>query len=138
MKLPNAERAFVDPVKVRDYLLNPYHPVGCSKAYFFAALGFARRRWAAQDFPRFVTAFYRRCTMKKPVCGLDAVVLLRDLPDAGLRAGDVGAVVHLYSPEAFEVEFVARSGETVALRTLSAADVRLARDEDLATPPSRG
>ncbi len=47
MILPNSERAFVDPVKVRDYLLNPYHPVGYSKAYFFTALGFSRRRWAA-------------------------------------------------------------------------------------------
>lgn len=76
--------------------------------------------------------------MKKTVRELDTVVLLRDLPDAGLRAGEMGAVVHLYSPEAFEVEFVARSGQTVALRTLSASDVRLARDEDFATPPSRG
>lgn len=46
MKLPAAERAFVDPAKVRDYLLNPHHLVGASKARFFAALGFTRRRWA--------------------------------------------------------------------------------------------
>lgn len=47
MKLPGAERAFVDPTKVRDDLLNPYHRVGSSKARFFAALSFTRRRWAA-------------------------------------------------------------------------------------------
>ncbi len=76
--------------------------------------------------------------MKRPVRELDTVVLLRDLPDVGLRAGDMGAIVHLYSPDAFEVEFVARSGHTVALRTLSTSDVRPARDEDFATPPSRG
>ena len=47
MKLPGAERAFVDPAKVRDYLLNPAHPVGYSKARFFSALGFTRARWPA-------------------------------------------------------------------------------------------
>ncbi|GJG85381.1 hypothetical protein tb265_05620 [Gemmatimonadetes bacterium T265] len=42
MKLPNAERAVVDPAKVRDYLLSPDHPVGESKARFFATLGLTR------------------------------------------------------------------------------------------------
>ena len=46
MKLPGAERAVVDPAKVRDYLLAPDHPVGRSKARFFAALGFTREAWA--------------------------------------------------------------------------------------------
>ncbi len=45
MKLPGAERAIVDPAKVRDYLLSPEHPVGRSKARFFAALGFSREAW---------------------------------------------------------------------------------------------
>lgn len=45
MRLPNAERAQIDPAKVRDYLLAPDHPDGASKARFFAALGFARARW---------------------------------------------------------------------------------------------
>jgi hypothetical protein len=45
MTLPGAERAFVDPRKVRDYLLDPAHPVGYSKARFFGALGFTRPRW---------------------------------------------------------------------------------------------
>jgi hypothetical protein len=76
--------------------------------------------------------------MKKPIRELDSVVLLRDLPDAGLHAGDVGAVVFLYSPEAFDVEFVAPTGRTVAVRTLSATDVRLAQDEDFAPTPIRG
>ncbi len=55
---------------------------------------------------------------------LDTVVLKRDLPEHGLRAGDVGAVVELYAPDALEVEFVRTSGETRALVTLSSADVR--------------
>jgi hypothetical protein len=41
VKLPNAERAFVDVRKLRDYCLNPEHPRGRHKARVFAsALGF--------------------------------------------------------------------------------------------------
>lgn len=62
---------------------------------------------------------------------LDTVVLLRDFPDAGLRAGDLGAVVQVYAPDALEVEFVTASGRTLALTTLPATDVREVRDDDL-------
>lgn len=55
---------------------------------------------------------------------LDTVVLNRDLPDHGLRAGDVGAVVEVYEPDGLEVEFVTGGGETQALVTLREADVR--------------
>jgi hypothetical protein len=37
MKLPNAERAFVDIAKLRDYSLNPDHKEGKHKARVFAA-----------------------------------------------------------------------------------------------------
>ena len=47
MRLPNADRAIVDPAKVRDYLLSPEHPVGHAKARVFAALGFRRAEWPA-------------------------------------------------------------------------------------------
>jgi hypothetical protein len=53
-------------------------------------------------------------------------VLIRDLPDHGLEAGDMGAVVELYPPDVLEVEFVASSGRTKALLTLKATDVRSA------------
>ena len=43
---------------------------------------------------------------------LDTVVLLRDLPESGLRLGDLGAVVQVYGREAVEVEFVTASGRT--------------------------
>ncbi|MBI1982647.1 MAG: adhesin [Acidobacteria bacterium] len=36
MKLPAADRAIVDPAKVRDYLLSSEHPVGRSKALTLA------------------------------------------------------------------------------------------------------
>jgi Domain of unknown function (DUF4926) len=62
---------------------------------------------------------------------LDTVVLVRDVPDAGLRKGDLGAVVEVYGPNAFEVEFVAASGRTQALVTLGVSDLRHVDDHDL-------
>lgn len=62
---------------------------------------------------------------------LDTVVLVRDLPDSGLRRGDLGAVVQTYGGEAVEVEFVTASGRTQALLTLAVRDVRPVRDDDL-------
>ena len=72
--------------------------------------------------------------MKQPFHELDSVVLIRDLPDAGLGVGDLGVVVHVHAPDTFEVEFVAPSGETVAVRTVSAEDVRIAGDDDMLAP----
>jgi len=55
----------------------------------------------------------------------DRVVLTSDVPAEGLRAGDVGTVVHIYEGEkAYEVEFVTLTGETVALATMVASQVR--------------
>jgi len=62
---------------------------------------------------------------------LDTVVLERDMPDHGLRKGDLGAVVEVYEAEGLEVEFVTASGRTVALVTLNARDVRPVADDDL-------
>lgn len=62
---------------------------------------------------------------------LDTVVLTRDVPELGLRRGDLGAIVELHSSDAFEVEFVAASGRTQALITLRADDVRHVDDHDL-------
>ena len=56
---------------------------------------------------------------------LDMVVLTRDIKEHGLLKGDVGAVVHIYQDgKAFEIEFVAASGKTIAVITLEARDVR--------------
>ena len=62
---------------------------------------------------------------------LETVVLTRDIPDDGLCRGDLGAIVEVYGPDAFEVEFVAASGRTQALVTLSEADLRRVNDRDL-------
>ena len=45
MLLPNADRAEIDPTKLRDYLLSPTHPVGRFKARFFNALGYIAAEW---------------------------------------------------------------------------------------------
>src|SRR5437879_13387213 len=56
---------------------------------------------------------------------LDLVVLKRDLPDTRLAAGDVGTVVLVHQQGAgYEVEFTTLSGDTVAVVTLDASDVR--------------
>ena len=45
MPIPNANQATAATEKVRDYLLNPEHPDGGSKAAWFQSLGYARDRW---------------------------------------------------------------------------------------------
>jgi len=61
----------------------------------------------------------------------DTVVLIRDIPEHSLRAGDLGAIVHAYSLEDFEVEFIRASGQTQAVVRLPAGDLRAIRDHDL-------
>jgi hypothetical protein len=56
---------------------------------------------------------------------LDLVVLSRDLPDVGLRDGDVGTVVLIHRGGAgYEVEFATLDGKTLAVVTLPADSVR--------------
>jgi hypothetical protein len=62
---------------------------------------------------------------------LETVVLLQDRPDAGLRAGDLGAVVQVYGTEAIEVEFATAAGQTQALLTLRVDEVRPVAETDL-------
>jgi hypothetical protein len=62
---------------------------------------------------------------------LDLTVLIKDLPSHRLRKGDVGTVVHRYPDGALEVEFVSPSGETRALVTVTARDVRALRSTDM-------
>jgi len=62
---------------------------------------------------------------------LDTVVLTRDVPNAGLRRGDLGAIVEVHGPDTFEVEFVAASGRTQSLITLCLDDLRHVDDRDL-------
>ena len=55
----------------------------------------------------------------------DAVVLAEDIPGHGLKKGDIGTVVLIHKDGAgYEVEFVTLDGETVAVATLAASQVR--------------
>jgi len=49
---------------------------------------------------------------------LDVVALTEDLPERGLRRGQVGTVVELLSPDVFEVEFSDNDGRTYATLAL--------------------
>ena len=63
---------------------------------------------------------------------LDTVVLTHNIDPYHLKQGDIGAVVHAYSDEtAFEVEFVTAEGKTVALLTLTQADIRPIRGREI-------
>jgi hypothetical protein len=63
----------------------------------------------------------------------DCVVLTTNVPDEGLVAGDVGTVVHIHKGgEGYEVEFMTLTGETVAIATLLAGQVRALNRRDLA------
>ena len=62
---------------------------------------------------------------------LESVVLIRDLPEHGLKKGDLGAVVELYPPDGLEVEFVRASGRTQVVVTVRSQDVRKLSDDDL-------
>ena len=62
---------------------------------------------------------------------LDTVVLVRDLPEHGLRQGDLGAVVQIYESDAIEVEFVTAAVKTEAQVTLGIQDVRQVVETDL-------
>jgi hypothetical protein len=54
----------------------------------------------------------------------DLVTLTKDIEAHRLQRGDVGTVVHCYQGgAAFEVEFVAAKGETIAVLTLKAEDI---------------
>ena len=63
----------------------------------------------------------------------DSIVLTQDLPGEGLKAGDIGTVVHIHpGAEGYEVEFMTLAGETVAIVTLLPPQLRAIASRDLA------
>jgi hypothetical protein len=71
----------------------------------------------------------------KPVA-FQRVVLLEDLPEHGLRAGDVGVIVEHYparegTPEGYELEVFSAAGQTVAVVSVAATAVREATARDV-------
>ncbi len=64
---------------------------------------------------------------------LESVVLTDDLPEGNLKKGDVGTVVLVHgSDEGYEVEFIALNGETIAVVSVLAAQVRPVRRGEIA------
>jgi hypothetical protein len=45
VEIPGADRAVVEPAKVRDYLLSREHPIGRFKARVFASAGYRSDNW---------------------------------------------------------------------------------------------
>ena len=63
----------------------------------------------------------------------DCAVLTEDLPADGLKAGDIGTVVHIHANGAgYEVEFMTLAGETVAVVTLLPKQLRPITRRDIA------
>jgi hypothetical protein len=56
---------------------------------------------------------------------LEMVALVEDVPEHGLRAGDVGTVVHIYpSGESCEIELFAIDGKTLDVVNLALRQLR--------------
>ncbi|MGH7596342.1 MAG: DUF4926 domain-containing protein [bacterium] len=153
MKLPNHENAVIPQTKITGYLLSQFHRDGRGKARFFTQFGFSADLWEelAQALRRhavdnevvkteaspFGTRYVIEGTIRTPdgrmplvkeatmIHELDNVVLTVDLPERGLREGDIGTVVLVHrSGEGFEVEFIALDGETVAVVSVFASQIR--------------
>ncbi len=63
----------------------------------------------------------------------DRIVLKTAIPAEGLEAGDVGTVVHVYRDGlAYEVEFTTLAGDTAAVVTVEASQVRSVHQREIA------
>jgi hypothetical protein len=65
---------------------------------------------------------------------LDVVALLEERPGEGLASGQVGTVVEVYPPDAFEVEFLDSEGHTISLLTLKRSEFLVLRHEPVSQP----
>jgi hypothetical protein len=78
MPIPNANEATAATEKVRDYLLNPEHPDGGSKAAWFQSLGYVRDRWEelASDLLALAATCDQFATVRTPY-GVKYIVKVR-------------------------------------------------------------
>jgi hypothetical protein len=64
---------------------------------------------------------------------LASVVLTTDIPERGLAAGDIGTVVMVHQEgRGYTVEFMTLGGETVAVVTVAAEQVRAIQANEIA------
>lgn len=64
---------------------------------------------------------------------LEDVILACNLPEQGLAQGDIGTVVLVHEKgKGYEVEFTTLDGETIAIVTLAAEQVRPSKPKEIA------
>ena len=64
---------------------------------------------------------------------LTNVILTRDLPEHGLARGDIGTIALIHKGgKGYEVEFTTLAGETIAVVTLMADQVRPSKPREIA------
>ena len=63
---------------------------------------------------------------------LDNVVLTVDLPEYGLKKGDVGTIVLLHDSGGYEVEFMTLGGSTLVVVSLSNSQARPVGSREIA------
>ena len=136
MKLPGVDRAEVDESKIVKYLLSTTHRAGKSKAAFFMDFGFTPDRWqelqtALRQHAQENEVAYQIDTLM--IEDLDDVILTCDLPEHRRTRGDIGTVVLIHQGgQGFEVEFTTLDGETLAIVTLMADQVRPCKPREIA------
>jgi hypothetical protein len=64
---------------------------------------------------------------------LDVVALTQDLPERGLRRGQVGTVVEMLAPGVYEVEFCDNQGHTYASLALRGEQLLILHYQPLET-----
>lgn len=129
--LPNAHLAFVDPDKLTGYLLNRAHREGAGKAKFLESLGPGHAETSKENAP-----------MSHDIAEHDTAVLLRDIPELGLLAGDFGVVIHIHRDAAsgavlgYLLERFAANGEALDEVSVPRDSVRPAKAGFVWSPPS--
>ncbi|MBK9124057.1 MAG: DUF4926 domain-containing protein [Chloroflexi bacterium] len=64
----------------------------------------------------------------------ERIALTVDVPEHGLKAGDIGMVVHIYGQHTgYTVEFVTVTGRTVALVSVFPEQIRALEPDEIAT-----
>ena len=62
----------------------------------------------------------------------DLIVLTSDIPQKGLKSGDVGTIVHVHTDDqAYVVEFTTLEGDTAAIATVLPSQARTITGRDI-------
>ena len=65
---------------------------------------------------------------------LERVALTEDLPEHGLKSGDIGMILHIYADhKGYEVEFVTLNGELIALVSVYPSQIRQLEQNEIAS-----